>query len=107
MTAAGSPGRAPLQTVRIERRGGLAGLHVGVDLDCAAFTAAQRRALDKLVEENDGPGVAAGARSAPAGADRFGYRIHLTQADGQQRVIDVPEESMPSALEGLVKPGLP
>jgi len=107
MTATGSPDCAPLKNVRIERRGGLAGLHVNVDLDYAAFTAAQCRALDKVVEENDAPTVAISARSAPAGADRFSYRIHLTHADGQERAIDVPEDGLPAALAGLVKSRLP
>jgi hypothetical protein len=107
MTASGSSGGAPLQKVRIERRGGLAGLHVDVERDYAALTVAQRRALDEVVDAGDASAVATNRKSAPVGADRFSYRIHLTHADGQQRVIDVAEDGLPSALEMLVKSGLP
>jgi len=106
MTTADSSGRAPLKSVRIERRGGLAGLHVAVERDCAALTATQRQALDKLVAVIDMPTAAIGTRLAPTGADRFSYRIYLSHADGQQRVIDVPEDGLPSALAGLLEPGL-
>jgi hypothetical protein len=107
MTSSAGSGGAPVQKVRIERRGGLAGLHVGVERDYAALTAAQRQALDKVVAAGHLPSVAPSRRSVPVGADRFSYRIHLTHADGQQRVIDVPEDGLPSALERLVKAKLP
>lgn len=107
MTAAGSTERPPLKSVRIERRGGFAGLHAAVDLDYAALTSTQRRALDKVVEASEARTLAANERSAPTGPDRFSYRIQLTQADGQQRAIDVTDDDFPSVLDRLVKPGLP
>ena len=103
MTTPVNSDQTSLKNVRIERRGGFAGLHAGAERDYAALTAAQRAALDAVIASSN----AAASPPAQPGADRFSYRIQLTHSDGQQRVIDVPEDALPSALEGLVKPTLP
>jgi hypothetical protein len=86
-------------TVRIERRGGFAGLSAQAELEVAALTAAQRRALDAA--------LAAPAASVPSGPDRFSYRIHTVAADGSRTQHDVSEDAMPAVLAALVKPQLP
>ena len=53
------------------------------------------------------PDVVEGDDHEPRGADRFHYRLHVLQSDGQQRVIEVSEDDMPQALGMLAKPGLP
>jgi hypothetical protein len=100
-TAADAAGGARIQTVRIERRGGLAGLPAKVELHYAALSVTQRAAVDKM--------AAAGAtRAVPAmGADRFSFRIELIHAGGDSRVIDVSEDAMPAALAGLARPTVP
>ena len=107
MTAAESTDRPALKNGRIERRGGFAGLHAAVNLDYAALTTTQSRALDKVVKASEAPTLPANSRAVPAGADRFSYRIHLTQVDGQQRAIEVTDEDFPSVLDRLVKTRLP
>lgn len=85
--------------VRIERRGGFAGLSAQAEFEVAALTAAQRRALDAA--------LAAPAATAPSGPDRFSYRIHTVAADGSTAVHELAEDAMPEALAALVKPQLP
>ena len=106
MTAGSSDGGADIRSLRIERTGGLAGLPVSVDVDGATLTAAQRKALNK-VSQAAPKGPAAASAPPPGGADRFQYRLHVVQSDGQQRVIEVSEDDMPQALGMLAKPGLP
>jgi hypothetical protein len=88
-----------LQHVRIERRGGLAGLPAEAAFEVAALTASQQRALAQLVKQPP-------AASSP-GPDRFHYRIQAVTADGTATMFDVPEDAMPAALAALVKPALP
>ena len=106
MTAGASDGGADIRSLRIERTGGLAGLPVSVDVDGATLTAVQRKALDK-VSQAAPKGPTATAAPTPRGADRFHYRLHVLQSDGQQRVLEVSEDDMPQALGMLAKPGLP
>ena len=86
--------------VRIERRGGLAGLHLSVEHDCESLEPAQREAIVAL-------STAASNPSASAGADRFRYRVHLAHVDGSERTIEVPELAMPEALLPLAKAASP
>jgi hypothetical protein len=86
--------------VRIERRGGLAGLHLSVEHDCESLEPAQREAIAALSTSASNPSV-------PAGADRFQYRVHLAHADGSERTIEVPEAAMPEALVPLTKAASP
>jgi len=82
--------------VRIERRGGLAGLHLNVERDYASLQPIQRETIASL-------STAAASPLAPAGADRFHYRVLLTHADGSERTIEVPEPAMPESLESLTQ----
>jgi hypothetical protein len=86
--------------VRIERRGGLAGLHLSVEHGCESLEPQQREAIAFL-------STAASNPSAPTGADRFQYRVHLAYADGSERTIDVSEAAMPEALVSLTKAASP
>ena len=106
MTAESAEGAAHIRSLRIERTGGLAGLPVSVEIDGATLTAAQQKALDKVSQAVQKDPAAAPA-AVPRGSDRFHYRLHVVQSDGQQRVLDVSEDDMPQALGVLAKPGLP
>lgn len=106
MTTGGTGGDADIRSLRIERTGGLAGIPVSVDVDAATLTAAQRRALDKVSQATPKDPTTATAGSMARGADRFHYRLHVLQSDGQQRVLEVSEDDMPLALGLLAKPGL-
>ena len=87
-----------LQQLRIERRGGLAGLKADHECAAAALSAAQRKALDRLVRAAE-----LGPPGAAQGTDRYHYSVHLHYADGSQRSLEIPEQDMPQALAGLVQ----
>ena len=87
-----------LQQLRIERRGGLAGLKADHECAAAALSAAQRKALDGLVRAAD-----LGPPGAAQGADRYHYSVQLHYVDGSLRSLEVPEQDMPQALAGLVQ----
>lgn len=87
--------------LRIERSGGLAGLRLRREIDTAALTPAQRRALAGL-----GSGQLAAA-AAPCGADRFHYRITWLQGQGELHSLDLDEDAMPRALAALLKADWP
>lgn len=109
MTQAADPGQPAPRSVRIERRGGLAGLAVSARHDYAALSAGQQQALGRLIEASAAK-APAGARGMPGpaqGADRFSYRLHVVDAAGGEQVLDVPEDAMPEELESLAKPELP
>ncbi len=90
----------PIERVRIERRGGIAGLRSSVDCAFAGLSAAQQTALHGV--------LAACGRSAPAapGADRFSYRVEVVDCSGVDRTLDVSEDAMPAALARMVRPTL-
>jgi hypothetical protein len=92
-----------VRSVRIERRGGLAGLAVSVTHDYAALSAAQQQALGQVIKAaaSNGP-----ASPAP-GADRFSYRLRVEDSAGVEQVLDLSDDAMPSVLESLAKPSLP
>ena len=87
-------------TVRIERRGGLAGLRVSIEHDYVSLEPAQREAIAALP-------ITASNPSTPAGADSFQYRVHLAHADGSEQTIEVTEPAMPEALLPLAKAASP
>jgi hypothetical protein len=93
--------RSPLLRVRIERRGGFAGMRASAQCECAALTPGQRASLEALVSRSPA------SAGTGAGADRFGFRIEAVHEDGSSQVIEVSEESMPEELQALVKPTLP
>lgn len=98
-----APPQPPVERVRIERRGGLAGLRLSVDRDYASLSDGERDALHGVVAA-----LAHGAAPlAAGGADRFGYRLQLLCAGSVDRCFDVPEDAMPVALAALVRPTLP
>ncbi len=81
--------------IRIERRGGLAGLPAVCEADAGALTPDQRRALDAL--------LAAPPATRPApGADRFHYTVRVEAATGI-RELSVPEDAMPEALAAMAR----
>ncbi len=86
-------------SIRIERRGGFAGVPAQALLKVAALTAAQRRALETALGTT--------SAKAPSGADRFSYRIYTVAADGSEAVHELSEDAMPAALAALVKPQWP
>lgn len=80
--------------LRIERRGGLVGRLAVGERELHELTARQRRALDALVKSPK--------RSAPSpGADRFHYKIVVTDDGGGTRTFDVGEDDMPEALASI------
>ncbi|MDM0112655.1 hypothetical protein QTI66_10885 [Variovorax sp. J22R133] len=105
MSSSKAPDPPVLKSLRIERRGGIAGLKLSAEHDVAALSKAQQQALSRIV--NAVPGPAGATRAPPAGADRFTYRIHVTDAHGADRTVELPEDAMPSALKALVPPTLP
>ena len=92
--------KPPIERVRIERRGGFAGLRPSVDCAYAALSAAQQGALHGVLA------ACAGGPPSP-GADRFAYRVEVVHGSGPDRTLDLPEDAMPAALAALVRPTLP
>jgi len=90
---------APVDRLKIERRGGIAGLRASGELDCATLCAADRAALDALF------GSRVPLPRAP-GADRYIYTLTRQTARGAQR-LEVPEHLMPEALAAAVREELP
>lgn len=93
-----------IQTVRIQRRGGIAGLAAHVELRYAALSTAQRAAVDRVAGT---PSTKSAPPSAAGGNDRFSFRLEIVHASGESRVIEVPEDAMPGVLAGLAKPAMP
>jgi len=93
-------------SVRIERRGGFAGLHLQAEHGYEALGPAERQALAHLLQHPPAPAAAAPAakRGAPAAADRFRYRVRVTYADGREQQLEMAEDDMPDALASLLKP---
>jgi len=107
MTVPAAPGPG-VRRIRIERRGGYAGLPAAVGRDYVDLSAAQRAAVDKLAAAGPAPLQGGGPPAAlPPGADRFSFRVRLDHADGSTREMEIPEEAMPASLAALAKPALP
>ncbi|CAB3806892.1 hypothetical protein LMG28614_06492 [Paraburkholderia ultramafica] len=81
--------------VRIERRGGLAGIPAAGERDFDELSSEQREALGALQR------VSGGMSPAP-GADRFHYKVIMTD-DGTIQEFDVSEDAMPDELAGIVQ----
>jgi hypothetical protein len=90
---------APVDRLRIERRGGLAGLRASGEVDCATLCEADRAALDALF-----------GRRAPLprspGADRYIYTLTRQTARGAKK-LEVPEHLLPESLAAAVREKLP
>jgi hypothetical protein len=81
--------------IKIERRGGLAGLPAVGERDHSQLTPAENQALEGLLQSPP--------PSAPApGADRFHYKITVEDEKGT-RELEVPEHAMPEILAGIPK----
>ena len=89
----------PVDRLKIERRGGIAGLKASGEVDCATLCAADRATLEALF-----------GRRAPLprspGADRYIYTLTRQTARGAQK-LEVPEHLLPEALAAAVKEKLP
>jgi hypothetical protein len=96
---ASAPG---LRHLRIERRGGFAGLPATADLDGEALTAGQRRALDSALASASRAG-----KPPPPSPDRYHYRIHTTDSQGVVSTVEIAEDAMPAALTALCQSSLP
>lgn len=81
--------------VRIERRGGIAGMSAMGEVDETELSPAQRKALDDLVKSPP-------PSTRSAGADRFHFKVRITDETGQ-REFDVPEDAMPEELFSIPK----
>ena len=90
---------APTDRIRIERRGGLAGLKACGEVDCATLCAADRAVLDVLF------GRRASLPRSP-GADRYIFTLTRQTARGVQ-TLEVPEHLLPQSLVAAVKEQLP
>lgn len=89
----------PDDFVRIERRGGIAGLKATGEIDCRSLCAKDRAALDALFERRS-------PLERAAGADRYIYT--LTRHSGRGiRKLEVPEHLLPEAVAAAVKDKLP
>jgi hypothetical protein len=88
-----------MDTVRIERRGGFAGLKAKAEVDVSLLDDATRVAIDEL--------FAAKTSFAPEkGADRYVYV--LTRGTGaDSKSVEVPERLVPAPLAASVKDSLP
>jgi hypothetical protein len=82
--------------VRIERRGGLAGLPAVGEREDHELTGAEQAALKELLAKPPPP------QTAAAGADRFHYKVTVEDDKGTN-VLDVPEHLMPQALAAIPK----
>jgi hypothetical protein len=81
--------------VKIERRGGIAGVPAVGERDESELTATEAQALRGLLQSPPA--------SAPApGADRFHFKITVEDEKGK-RELEVPEHAMPEALAGIPK----
>lgn len=92
---------AALAAVRLQRSGGIAGLHLAAAPPVASLSPAQHRALVALLPV---PGAQAAAAEPMRGADRLTYRVQLTLADGQQHQLTLAEDAWPDVLSPLLKP---
>jgi hypothetical protein len=81
--------------IKIERRGGIAGMPAVGERDESELTTAEHDALTELLRSPPNP--------APSpGADRFRYKITIEDQNGT-RVLDIPEDAMPEALASIPK----
>lgn len=79
--------------LKIERTGGFAGLPAVGERDESELTAAEHRALKRLLQSPP-------PSTASPGADRFHYKITVEDENGT-RELQVPEHAMPEALAGI------
>ncbi|HML12959.1 MAG TPA: protealysin inhibitor emfourin [Xanthobacteraceae bacterium] len=84
-----------IKKLRIERRGGFAGLPAVGEREFHELSPAQQDALHRLLAAPPSP--------APSpGADRFHYDVHVVDDTGT-RELKVPEHAMPAELASIPK----
>ena len=88
-----------MDRLKIERRGGFAGLKAGAEIDIDGLPEADRQAIEAL--------FAARQPFAPApGADRFEY-VMTRETGAGARQVTVPEHLIPPFVRRAVKDRLP
>jgi hypothetical protein len=101
----GCSGESPQEEVmkiRLERSGGFAGMTRTVEVDVDSLSEDERSAVMGLVQSADFFALPASVSSdAPAGADRFNYRITVESAHGTH-TVEATEASAPDSLEPLI-----
>jgi hypothetical protein len=81
--------------IKIERRGGMAGVPAVGERDESQLTTAEQHALQRLLQSPP--------PAAPSpGADRFHYKITVEDENGT-RELQIPEHMMPEVLAGIPK----
>ena len=81
--------------IKIERRGGVAGLPAVGERDESELTSAEHQAIRRLLQSPP-------PSAASPGADRFHYKITVEDDNGT-RELEVPEHAMPEILAGIPK----
>jgi hypothetical protein len=88
-----------LDRLKVERRGGLAGLPARGELDMVSLSPADREALDSLFRRK-------GRLPAAPGADRFRFIVTRETASGTE-TVELPEHLVPAGIARAVKEELP
>ncbi|HEX2581068.1 MAG TPA: protealysin inhibitor emfourin [Dongiaceae bacterium] len=82
--------------VRIQRRGGFAGLPAEGERADHELSAEERHALESLLVSPPQE------KRKPAGADRFCYHVAI-EHEGQTRQFELSEEDMPDPLANIAR----
>ena len=88
-----------MDRLKVERRGGLAGLPARGEIDVASLSPADREALESLFRHK-------GPLPAAPGADRFRFIVTRETASGSQ-TVELPEHLVPAGIARAVKEELP
>jgi len=84
------------------RSGGFAGLRLSVNVDIQTLPADQSAALAKLIRDSGFFNLPAQIKSPYGGADRFEYRLTISDA-GRSHSVTVGEAAMPESLRPLIE----
>ncbi|HTO89738.1 MAG TPA: protealysin inhibitor emfourin [Candidatus Sulfotelmatobacter sp.] len=89
-----------MSRIRIERKGGFAGVPASGERDLQDLTAEQRAALDRLLKPSPEGAAASASQASPI--HPFRYKVTLIDDQGE-RSFDVSEDAMPDELAGIAK----